>query len=274
MDTNPSRKSTSLPVTQMTVADGNWDTVRDYPIRMIVIHTIVGTVKSADIVFNAPRSQRSAHYGVDLDGKLYQWVDEVNVAYHADNYAKNQCSIGIEHADGGNYNGERTPELYAESSKLVADIASFYHIPLDRDHIKKHSEVSDAPTACPDALDIDRIVAGAVALTTTPPANETMVVEIKDWKGLLVEAGSLERIAPLFGFSQEDCKNDIDVGSKIAEKVKALQTATPNISNATPPASNSTPSSTDVQSQPIPSFTPVQKNWLQSVFSLLFGKLQ
>src|SRR5437868_638760 len=99
---NPSRKSTSLPVQQMTVADGNWDTVRDYPIRLIVIHTIVGSINSANSVFNSFRSRLSTHYGVGLDGKLYQWVDEQNVAYQSGDHPVNQYSIGIEHEDNGN----------------------------------------------------------------------------------------------------------------------------------------------------------------------------
>lgn len=272
-DTNPSRKSTSLPCTQLTVADGNWDNVRDYPIRMIVLHTIVGTVKSADQVFNTPRSQRSTHYGIGLDGKIYQWVDEVNVAYQAGDYPINQYSVGIEHEDNGDYNGVRTPELYASSSKLVADIASFYHIPLDRNHIKKHSEVSDAPTACPDSLDIDNIIAGAIAITnpTPAPVSETMTVAVNDWKGLLVEAGSLEKIAPLFGFSQVDCKNDIDLGLKIADQVNQLkkqatasQISTPSVSSPTPPASSNTSASvSDPQT--------VKKNRILELIQLIFG---
>jgi hypothetical protein len=39
---------------------------------------------------------------------------------------------------------------------LVADICKFYNIPCDRKHIKKHSEI--IPTACPNEIDVERIV--------------------------------------------------------------------------------------------------------------------
>jgi N-acetyl-anhydromuramyl-L-alanine amidase AmpD len=159
------RTVTTLPVTELTVGPqydssterGNWDTNRQ-AIVTVVIHTMDGTVQSADARFNDPTSNVSAHYGVGLDGKLYHWVDETNVAYHAGSYPVNQTSIGIEHEDGGHYNDQRPDALYTASANLVRDICAFYQIPINRSAIRKHSEVSENPTLCPDALDIDRIV--------------------------------------------------------------------------------------------------------------------
>src|ERR1035437_2575608 len=160
-----------LPVIEVPVADGNWDTARVYPINKIIIHTIVGTVQSAINRFNAPRSFVSIHYLIGLDGKLYHEVDEDNVAYQGGNYKINQSSIGIEHEDNGDYNGQRTDQLYQTSGMLVADLCRFWNIPCDRDHIKKHSEVSDHPTACPDALDIDRIIREALGVLNPTPST-------------------------------------------------------------------------------------------------------
>src|SRR6185503_6983220 len=151
------RQVTTLPVIEKTVANGNWDSSRS-TIDRIVIHTMVGTAQAADTRFNNPSQQVSAHYGVLLNGTLWHWVDEDNTAYAAGDYAMNQRSINIEHEDNGNYNGTRPDSLYTTSAILVADICAFYNIPIDRQHILKHSEVSDNPTGCPDALDIDRIV--------------------------------------------------------------------------------------------------------------------
>jgi len=151
------RQVTTLPVIEKTVANGNWDSSRS-TIDRIVIHTMVGTAQAADTRFNNPSQQVSAHYGVLLNGTLWHWVDEDNTAYAAGDYAMNQRSINIEHEDNGDYNGTRPDSLYTTSAKLVADICAFYNIPIDRQHILKHSEVSDNPTGCPDALDIDRIV--------------------------------------------------------------------------------------------------------------------
>jgi len=139
----------------------------------VIIHTMVGTVASANGRFQQANQQASAHYGVALDGHLVQWVDERDAAWHAGNYGINLDSIGIEHEDNGDYNGARTDALYGASAALVRSICQRYNIPIDRAHIRPHKEVSDAPTACPDALDINRIIREAVTpgtVPTPPPA--------------------------------------------------------------------------------------------------------
>lgn len=157
---------------------GNYDESRS-TIDHIIIHTMVGTAEAASARFNNPTSNVSAHYGVKLDGSLIHWLEEYYTAYHAGDYDMNQRSIGIEHEDNGDYNGARPGTLYETSAKLVADICKFYSIPCDRGHIKKHNEVSDHPTACPDALDIDRIVREAKAIlsppTPTPPPDPCVI---------------------------------------------------------------------------------------------------
>ncbi|HYT41826.1 MAG TPA: peptidoglycan recognition family protein [Methylomirabilota bacterium] len=166
-----------LPSVELTVAGpydpttklGNYDQSRSN-IDRVIIHTMVGSAQAAANRFADLNSNVSAHYGVRLDGTLIHWLEETYTAYHAGDYLMNQRSIGIEHEDGGDYNGVRPDILYATSAKLVADICQFYNIPIDRKHILKHSEVSDAPTGCPDALDIDRIVRQAILVP--PPAPQ------------------------------------------------------------------------------------------------------
>jgi len=159
------RIATSLPYTELEIATGNYDTSRA-TIDRIVLHTMVGTADGAAARFDDPTSKVSAHYGVKLDGSLIHWLEEYYTAYHSGNYPMNQRSIGIEHEDNGDYNGIRPDVLYTESAKLVADICKNYNIPIDRQHILKHSEV--IATGCPDALDVDRIVNQAKALTSLP----------------------------------------------------------------------------------------------------------
>jgi len=186
------RKSTTLPVIQITVGTGNWDVTRK-PISKIIIHTIVGTITGASARFAKVNEKASAHYGVALDGKLYQWVDEDKTAYHAGNYAINQESIGIEHEDGTNpqtnpdaFDKPRPDVLYATSIKLVADLCTFYSIPVDRAHILRHNEIS--ATHCPGTLDIDRIINEAKKLVvpsvnTNPEYVKTLEVDrITFWR--------------------------------------------------------------------------------------------
>jgi hypothetical protein len=135
----------------------------------IVLHTIVGSIAGANARFQQSAQQASAHYGVGLDGRLVQWVRESDAAWHAGDYPMNLDSVGIEHEDGGDYNGPRTPALYATSAALVADLCARYGIPCNRTYIRKHNEVSDAPTGCPDGLDVEAIVAAA-GLILNPPA--------------------------------------------------------------------------------------------------------
>src|SRR6185312_5842566 len=159
-----------MTIVKFPVTSANYDAGRGgHAITGIVLHTTVGTWQSAQARFNDPLSQVSVHYGVDLGGTIHQWVDEANTAWQAGNYAVNQTTIGIEHADNGNYNDAvRTPALYEASSDLVADICRRYHIPCDAAHIRRHHDVIDTSrypggTSCPDGLDTNKIIAMAAA---------------------------------------------------------------------------------------------------------------
>lgn len=88
----------------------------------------------------------SAHYQVTPD-KIWGCVGENYVAYHAGNYPVNQRSIGIEHLNNtGAPTWTIAEETYRNSAKLIRDICERYGIPMDRQHILKHSECSS--TAC------------------------------------------------------------------------------------------------------------------------------
>lgn len=168
-----SRKYTTLPYEEKPVAQGNFDSNRN-TIDRIVIHTTVGSKESAFARFNNPNSKVSAHYIIGLNGKIYALLEEYLVAYHSGNYPINQRSIGIEHEDGGDYNGIRPDILYQTSAKLVADICKFYNIPVDSSHVIPHRQVK--ATACPDSLDVDRIIREAKVINENPedPAEEVI----------------------------------------------------------------------------------------------------
>ncbi len=143
------------------------------PPAYVVLHTMVGTMAGANARFQQSSEQASATYGIGLDGALYQWVDEADAAWangtFANNPGSNLDSVSIEHEDNGDYNGPRTPQLYNASARLVGEICRRYNIPVDREHILGHRECATvSPTACPDALDVDRIV--RMASTSSVPA--------------------------------------------------------------------------------------------------------
>jgi hypothetical protein len=168
------RKFTGLPFTEYPVAYGHFDTNRVYPIDKIVLHSSASTKQSLIDTFGGGNRLVSAHYGIDNQGNIMAFLEEYNVAYHAGNYRVNQSSIGIEHVDEGATVKKHTNEQYDSSIKLVADICKFYGIPCDIEHIVPHSAI--VPTACPNGLDISRIIDGARILLT-PPVVVPAVVE-------------------------------------------------------------------------------------------------
>lgn len=113
----------------------------------------------------------SAHYQVTPD-KIWGCVGENYVAYHAGNYPVNQRSIGIEHLNNtGAPTWTIAEETYRNSAKLIRDICERYGIPIDRQHIIKHGEVS--ATGCPGGIDIDRLVAMARGAEYVTPSKAT-----------------------------------------------------------------------------------------------------
>lgn len=145
----------------------NFQTGRDgKQIKYIVCHWIVGTLASADITFQNPQRLASATYGVGGE-EIHQYVKEEDTAFANGNYLSNQESISIEHEGGPTL--PISEKTYDTSAKLVAHLAKKYNIPLNRNFIKKHNEVSDKPTQCPGYLDIDKIIAMAEAYNTQIP---------------------------------------------------------------------------------------------------------
>ena len=132
--------------------------------------------------WNNPQAKSSAHGLVGLDGGRLQAVDYSNTAWHAANWAVNISSIGIEHEDNGNSNDPiRTNALYASSAQWVVELFQQFNIPIKlvdvyprylkdgkTPHPKacqpvepgwvRHRQVSLLGTACPGALDCERII--------------------------------------------------------------------------------------------------------------------
>lgn len=150
------------------VGSPNFDTNRK-PIKTVTVHWIVGNLAAADAVFAKPGGV-SAHYGVE-DGEIHQYVSEEHVAYHAGVYAVNQESIGIEHSAAPDRLA--SDQTYQTSGKLIAEISQRHNIPLDREHVIKHSEVK--ATQCPGTMDLDRLMSiaksHAVPMVTLPQAE-------------------------------------------------------------------------------------------------------
>jgi hypothetical protein len=178
------REQTTLPHNNVYIGrlwnpatqKGNFDNSRA-TIDTIVLHSMDGTLQGSTAHFQNPDTIPSAHYGIDFGGSITQWLPENVTAYHAGEYSWNQRSIGVEHEDMANNQIVRPDTLYETSAKLIAEISAFYNIPLDREHIKKHNEIS--ATACPGSLDIDRIINRAKVLLALPQEEQLHDYQLK-----------------------------------------------------------------------------------------------
>ncbi|MGH7470131.1 MAG: N-acetylmuramoyl-L-alanine amidase [Longimicrobiales bacterium] len=104
-------------------------------IRYIVIHITGGPAQNEGPAINTFRNgPASAHYIVNRQGHVTQFVRDAHIANHVDNIASatNRDSIGIEHVNQWNSEAHLTPTdaQYDASARLVAWLCRQYHIPI------------------------------------------------------------------------------------------------------------------------------------------------
>ena len=158
-----------------------------------MIHTTEGSFDGTAAWFADERSGVSAHYLVGLDGRVAQFVDEADTAFHAGNVVSptvdlslrddpNDVTIGIEFEDGGDPHGvERPAAQLRAGADLLRDITRRWSIPLDRSHVVAHREINGSKT-CPGNLDVDALIALAArrrTLCLLPVRNGA--ADLEDW---------------------------------------------------------------------------------------------
>ena len=136
-------------------------------IDRIIIHHNATTNK--DVAMNTwvkgGPAGTSAHYECTPD-EIIGCVGEQYAAWHAGGTGgsdipkisnPNQRSIGIENVNSsGAPNWSVDKRTIRNCAKLVADICKRYNIPLDRQHVLGHNEVT--ATACPGGINVDEVV--------------------------------------------------------------------------------------------------------------------
>jgi len=130
-------------LTQIPASPGNYTAGRPAPISMLVIHVMEGTARGTGLWFANSDAHASAHYGINVDGDVSQYVQDKDTAWHAGNSTVNRCSIGIElegHVDDPD---AFTPKMMAALATLARDLCAKYGIPIDRQHLVGHCEVPD-----------------------------------------------------------------------------------------------------------------------------------
>jgi len=168
---------------------GRTGTGKKFGVDLIVIHVTEGTAEATISWFGSAKSNVSAHYLVHKDGRITQFVDEEDEAFHAGRVDHptatlvverpgvnpNDYSIGIEHEGDGTT--DLTPEQRKSSITLLRDINTRRQIPLDRIHVVGHHEIY-GPKTCPGKIDVDTLVeqAGGVGHPGSPDIWPPQVV--------------------------------------------------------------------------------------------------
>jgi len=238
------REETTISNIEFETADGRFGTQRS-PIDLIVLHSTAGTLQSTISLFgSAPQAgkETSAHYVIENDGRLYQGLEEYYTAYHCGNLEKNKRSIGIEHVDNGANVRLHTDAQYTMSARLVRDICQFYNIPIDSAHIVPHSSI--VATACPNGLDVERIIREAKGEVVVDDCPAKLLEKTKletDLRGVITHKDELlqslqdnigaknSQIATLENKSQELsnqltlCQNSNASYLEIAKKVPEME---------------------------------------------------
>ena len=138
-----------------------------YHVDHITLHIMVGRLTGTDSVFQSSGSAASAHYGIDGNGTIHQYVDESNGSWSDANYTSNNSTISIEH-EGGIAGIPCTQACMDASAALCADIARRYgwdhlwHDGLDG-NIWLHREVpgtdhAGCPDLAPNGLDVNYVI--------------------------------------------------------------------------------------------------------------------
>lgn len=102
IQTQPEQKEVSsvarMPQATWMPIPGNHTTGGNSP-RLVIVHTMEGTLAGTDSWFRNPQARASTHFGVGYNGTTYQWVDTKNRAWA--NAGANGYSISIENEGKG-----------------------------------------------------------------------------------------------------------------------------------------------------------------------------
>lgn len=154
--------------------------LRQRAIDTIVVHHNATTNK--DVALNtwlvSAGNWTSAHYEI-TDNEIIGAVGENYVAYHAGGTGgadvpkmsdPNGRSIGLEHVNStGAPSWGVSDATLRNSARLITDICKRYNLPINRNTIKLHREVTS--TACPGGLDIGKLIRYAQEAAGQKPAQ-------------------------------------------------------------------------------------------------------
>lgn len=165
-----------------------------YSPKVIVLHLMVGTLRGTDSWFASEKSQASSHYGVGYTGEMHQYVQEEDTAWHSGRVTNpttnlvndyvgnpNNWTIGIENE--GYKVEDLTDTQVRANAELCKEIAKRWNIPLDRQHIIGHYELtSDKPRIdafVDKVLEETRSFDHTVVLPVKPPTKSAKLIMLE-----------------------------------------------------------------------------------------------
>lgn len=181
-------------------ADENWWMDRHFTpgrggrrITKTVIHHNAGRLSIKGCYDVWQTRPASAHYQVDADGRIGQYVHDSDTAWHAANNAANATSIGIEHANSGDASSPVTAETLEAGAHLVAAIHRHYDLgrPAWLVNVFPHNHYTQ--TGCPGHLAgsqnsaymaraqawYDAMGSGTTPTTPSPQEDDMALTEIE-----------------------------------------------------------------------------------------------
>lgn len=147
-------------------------------IELIILHwSNAESLTQTDTKFNVPTRLASAHLAIE-NTTIHQYVKDENTAFHSGSSSVDKRSIGI--ICIGGVNMPISEATYQTLFLVIEELCRKYRIPIDRDHIKGHNEITK--TFCPGELDIIRVVKEAKALSpqTILDKLKTQIEELKE----------------------------------------------------------------------------------------------
>jgi hypothetical protein len=127
----------------------------------ICFHTYGGPGRNLYNWFNTNAARTSAHYSVEFDGTIRQYVEDKNVSYAMGNLDANRRSISIEVQDNGNpYDFARTDIAYEACAWLAFELNKKYfglQPYVWQNNMQPHNRYV-AGRICPGGLNTARII--------------------------------------------------------------------------------------------------------------------
>jgi len=121
-------------------------------IKYVVVHHNAGNLSIQGCWNVWQNREASAHYQVDINGRIGQLVHDANTAWHAGNWTANCNSIGIEHADSKSNPWTISDKTLDNGAHLVAAVCKYYKLgrPAWGKNVFPHNHFQ--ATACPASI--------------------------------------------------------------------------------------------------------------------------